>query len=27
VDDEAFPQRMLVDYVRYYIPPDVDFSE
>lgn len=27
VDDAAFPQRMLVDYVRYYIPPDIDFSE
>lgn len=22
VDDEAFPQRMLVDYVRYYAPPE-----
>ena len=27
VDDEAFPQRMLVDYVRYYIPPDADSPE
>ncbi len=27
VDDDAFPQQMLVDYVRYYIPPNVDFAE
>lgn len=27
VDDEAFPQRMLVDYVRYYTPLNADFTE
>lgn len=24
IDDEAFPQRMLVDYVRYYVPADTE---